>query len=130
VRFLDTSFVIALLRRRERHHTEAVAIWADAGSLVTTQAVVGEVWTFLRRREHFDAALVAVDALQRSGHVAIIETEADVHAAAWSWLRRHDEHPYSFVDAVSFEVMRRRRISEALAFDDDFTRAGYHEVRA
>jgi uncharacterized protein len=45
------------------------------------------------------------------------------------WLRRRDEHPYSFVDAVSFEVMRRRRLTEALAFDDDFTRAGYVEVR-
>jgi uncharacterized protein len=44
-------------------------------------------------------------------------------------LKRRDEHPYSFVDAVSFEVMRRRRLTEALAFDDDFTRGGFIEVR-
>lgn len=130
MRFLDTSFVIALLRGRERHHAQAAAIWStDGGPLLTTEGVVGEVWTFMRRREHHDAALVAVDALQRSPRVTVLDTDGDVHSAAWSWLRRHDEHPYSFVDAVSFEVMRRRRLNEVLAFDDDFTRAGYVEVR-
>ena len=49
--------------------------------------------------------------------------------AAWAWLTRHDERPYSFVDAVSFRVMRRRRLSEALAFDGDFAAAGFVEVR-
>jgi predicted nucleic acid-binding protein len=130
MRFLDTSFVIALLRRRERHHDEAAALWSTrTGPLLTTQGVVGEVWTFMRRREHHDAAIVAVDALQRSPRVTVLDTDADVHDAAWRWLRRHDEHPYSFVDAVSFEVMRRRRLREAFAFDDDFARAGYVEVR-
>jgi predicted nucleic acid-binding protein len=33
------------------------------------------------------------------------------------------------VDASSFVVMRRHRIAEALAFDGDFTAAGFVEVR-
>jgi predicted nucleic acid-binding protein len=48
---------------------------------------------------------------------------------AWVWLRRHDERPYSFVDATSFQVMRERRLREALAFDQDFTAAGFTELR-
>ena len=32
---------------------------------------------------------------------------------AWKWLRRHDERPYSYVDATSFELMRRERITDA-----------------
>jgi predicted nucleic acid-binding protein len=36
---------------------------------------------------------------------------------------------YSFVDATSFAVMRRRRIREALALDGDFNAAGFVEVR-
>lgn len=47
----------------------------------------------------------------------------------WQWLRRHDERDKSFVDATSFEVMRRERITEALAFDGDFTAAGFIELR-
>lgn len=49
--------------------------------------------------------------------------------AAWAWLRRHDERVYSFVDATSFAMMRQLRISEALAFDGDFSAAGFVEAR-
>ncbi len=48
---------------------------------------------------------------------------------AWGWLRKHDERAYSFVDATSFEVMRSGRLREALAFDQDFSAAGYLELR-
>lgn len=130
MRFVDTSFMVALLRRRERHHGDAGDVWrSNDQTLLTTQGVVGEVWTLMVRREHHGAAVTALDALQNSPRVTILETEADVHDAAWEWLRRRDEHEYSFVDAVSFEVMRRRRLTEALAFDGDFTRAGFVEVR-
>ena len=44
-------------------------------------------------------------------------------------LRRHDERVYSFVDATSFAVMRQLGITEALAFDGDFSAAGFIEVR-
>ncbi|MGH2926619.1 MAG: type II toxin-antitoxin system toxin 23S rRNA-specific endonuclease VapC20, partial [Solirubrobacteraceae bacterium] len=49
---------------------------------------------------------------------------------AWEWLRRHDEREYSFVDATSFALMRQLRLREALAFDGDFSAAGFVEVRA
>jgi predicted nucleic acid-binding protein len=35
----------------------------------------------------------------------------------------------SFVDATSFVVMRSLEIREALAFDGDFTAAGFVELR-
>ena len=47
---------------------------------------------------------------------------------AWSWLRKHDERTY-FVDAPSFQVMRDRRLREALAFDQNFAAAGFLELR-
>jgi predicted nucleic acid-binding protein len=53
----------------------------------------------------------------------------DVEDEAWRWLDRHDERSYSFVDATSFVVMRRRGVSEALAFDGDFSAAGFVELR-
>jgi predicted nucleic acid-binding protein len=34
----------------------------------------------------------------------------------------------SLVDRVSFELMRREGIERALAFDDDFTEAGFETV--
>lgn len=54
---------------------------------------------------------------------------AEVEDDAWRWLDRRDEREYSFVDATSFALMRRRRMREALAFDGDFSAAGFVELR-
>ena len=59
----------------------------------------------------------------------VVHVDPAMESDAWLWLRRHDEREYSFVDATSFAVMRRRRIREALAFDGDFSAAGFVEVR-
>lgn len=48
---------------------------------------------------------------------------------ALDWLRRHDERPYSFVDATSFAFMRSLGITQALAFDGYFAAAGFDELR-
>lgn len=59
--------------------------------------------------------------------MAIIDAQDE--AQAWAWLRDHDERVYSFVDATSFAIMRRRRLHTALAFDGDFAAAGFVEAR-
>ena len=59
----------------------------------------------------------------------MLQLESDVERDALRWLRRHDEREYSFVDATSFALMRRRRIDKALAFDGDFAAAGFAELR-
>ena len=55
--------------------------------------------------------------------------DSAIDERAGDWLARHDERSYSYVDATSFEIMRRERIAEALAFDGDFSAAGFVEVR-
>ena len=67
-------------------------------------------------------------ARQRDGLV-IHQVTPEQEARAWVWLRRLDEREYSFVDATSFQVMRDRRLREALAFDQDFASAGFIELR-
>ena len=67
--------------------------------------------------------------IERSARVSITTVDDSIDARAWQWLRRHDERAYSYVDATSFEIMRRERIAEALAFDGDFAAAGFVEVR-
>jgi predicted nucleic acid-binding protein len=62
-------------------------------------------------------------------NLAIIRIEPEIEREAWTWLLRHDEREYSFVDATSFAVMRRLGISNALAFDGDFSAAGFVELR-
>ncbi len=130
MKLVDTSFWVALFFAGDPHHSEARALWTgEADSLLCTNHVLGETWTFLRRRRGHADAVRAIDAIGGSPRVAQLQVEREVEEEAWVWLRRHDEREYSFVDATSFAVMRRRRLRQALAFDGDFGAAGFIEVR-
>ena len=130
MRFVDTSFWVALQLARDQHHETARELWRTVKTpLFTTNHVVGETWTFLGRRVGHAAALRFLEAVMGSPRMAIDHVNEAVEREAWDWLRRHDERPYSFVDATSFATMRRRRVSEALTFDGDFEAAGFVEVR-
>ena len=131
MRFVDTSFWFGLQDRLDRRHPEAAALAGGqaAERLVTSNHVVGETWTLIRRRLGHGAAVGFLDRLGHLRNVEVASADDALEAEAWVWLRRHDEREYSFVDATSFAMMRRRRIREALAFDGDFTAAGFVEVR-
>jgi predicted nucleic acid-binding protein len=91
--------------------------------VLTTNLVVGESWTFLRRKDSHRTALTfldRVDTLREAARLVMHRVTEDQERVAWEWLRRRDERVYSFVDATSFRVMRDRRLREALAFDRDF----------
>ncbi|MFN2388468.1 MAG: type II toxin-antitoxin system VapC family toxin [Actinomycetota bacterium] len=130
MRFVDTSFWVALRFRKDQRHAAARALWkARPGPLVTSNLVVGETWTFLRRRAGHLAAGQFRDAIGSLQSLVVRTIDEDVEADAWRWLKRHDERAYSFVDGTSFALMRRLRLREALAFDGDFAAAGFVEAR-
>jgi predicted nucleic acid-binding protein len=130
MRFVDSSFWIGLLILDDQHHQTAVRLWAmERQPLLTTNHVVGETWTFLRRRQGHRSAVDFVEGVVRSPKLTIVRVDEDAERDVWVWRRRHDERVYSFVDATSFAVMRRLRIREALAFDGDFSAANFTEAR-
>lgn len=130
-RFADTSFWFGLYTTADSRHQPASALWRQTDDrIVTSNLVLGETWTLLRlRRTSHRAALRLLDAIQASPRVEVSGVDARDELLAWAWLRDHDERVYSFVDATSFAIMRRRRLHEALAFDGDFSAAGFVEVR-
>jgi len=135
VKFADTSWWVAWALPDDGRHAEALAMVAQlrAGEqMLTTSLVVGETWTVLRRRDSHRSAVAFLDrveALSGARRLLVHAVTERQDAAARTWLRRHDERVYSYVDATSFEVMRDRRLREALAFGHDFTTAGFLEVR-
>jgi len=131
MRFADTSFWFGLQERRDQRHEQAQAlVRRGVGRVVTTNHVLGETWTLLRRRSGHAAAVGFLDRLHALPDVQIVHVDEASEREARRWLRARREREYSFVDATSFAVMRRRRIREALAFDGDFNAAGFVEMRA
>lgn len=135
MKFADTSWWVSWSLPGDARHGEAVAMLDHVGpteQVLTTNLVLGETWTFLRRKGDHQTALGFLDRaalLESSQRLAVHQVAAEQESSAWSWLRQHDERVYSFVDATSFEVMRGRRLREALAFDQDFAAAGFIELR-
>jgi uncharacterized protein len=130
--FVDTSFWIAWARSDDDRHADATSLVVAHGSesLLTSNHVRGEAWTFLRRRYGHRAAVGFLERLDRSSRVRLDFVSQELEAEALRWLRRHDEREYSYVDATSFALMRSLRIKRALAFDGDFEAAGFTELRA
>ena len=130
--FVDTSFWIAARLRRDRRHDEALQLLKrfNHETFVTSNAVRGETWTFLRKRAGHRDAVAYLDVLEGSERIRLHRVSEALEREAVAWLRRRDERDYSFVDATSFALMRSLRINEAFAFDGDFTAAGFIELRA
>ncbi len=130
--FVDTSFWVAQRLPRDGRHADAVALESaqPRAALVTSSAVVAETWTFLRRSADHRVAIRWLDRVRNAANVVVERIDETIEDEAWAWLRVHDERAYSFVDATSFALMRKLRITDALAFDGDFEAAGFTELRA
>jgi uncharacterized protein len=129
--FVDTSFWVAVQLPDDAHHLAAAGLLRAHAStpLATSNHVLGETWTFLRRRAGHRWAVRFLDHVSRSPRIEVVRVDEEVERDALTWLRRHDEREYSFVDATSFAWMRKRRITAAMAFDGDFAAAGFIELR-
>jgi uncharacterized protein len=130
--FVDTSFWFALTVPRDERHEEARELLARYRSspLVTTNHVRGETWTLLRRRAGHRVAVAFLAGVDAAARLRVEFVTPELEADALTWLRRHDERPYSFVDATTFALMHELRIREAFAYDDDFAAGGFIELRA
>jgi hypothetical protein len=85
-------------------------MWSPGRVLLTTNHVVGETWTFLRRRDGHASARAFLGAVGSADWLTVVQVDEGIEREARAWLRRHDERVYSFVDATSFVVMRRERL--------------------
>lgn len=129
--FLDTSLIYALADRRDEFHGVARTRFDRAlvsrRPLVTHNYVLAESMALLERRLDLRTALE----FSRNAHaLEIAWVTAPLHREALAALAAGPGAGAgagaSFVDQVSFAVMRRRGITEALALDADFVAAGFN----
>jgi len=128
--FLDTAGWFAALSPRESGHAKAMSVYADAARrgllLVTTPLVAAEMHTLILRWRDPHAGAFFLESVFESGAHHVVWPDDDLIQSALSrWIRRFVDKPVSLADAVSFDVMRRERITRALTFDRHFAAAGY-----
>lgn len=124
--FVDTGYILALVNENDQHHAEAVALSQkhDGQPIVVTDAVLLEIGNALSRIDR-DAAVVIIDDLRDSSGVTVVDLTPELFQSGLDLYRRHTDKQWGLVDCVSFVVMRQRKLTTALAFDQHFIQAGF-----
>ena len=125
--FVDSGGFYAVLVADDAHHSAARSIFEKAASegwaLVTTNAVVFEAHALLLKRAGREVALGFLDMLEEDDYQVERVRSAD-EIQAVTLIRTHRDKDYSLCDALSFVVMQRLDLSEAVAFDRHFRQYG------
>lgn len=125
--YCDTSGLYALLDADSHEHRQAVAIWerlrAERHEMVCANYVLVECLALIQRRlglpalQDFQAAIVPlleIEWMDAAAHERIVQALLTAHS-----------RQLSLVDCASFDVMRRRGIKAAFAFDRHFGEQGF-----
>ena len=127
--FLDANHLIALEVSDDQHHDDAWQHWTklleSSPFLVTTSYVLDEVVTFLNsRRQHSKAVRVGNNLLAASP-IQLIHVDEGLFYEGWQFFEQHADKTFSLTDCISFVVMKRLEMTEALTFDKHFDQAGF-----
>ena len=129
----DTSGFFSLLDSADPQHSKAIA-WMDSQATrvrpISTEWVVGETCTLLAARKRPHLVKRFLDSLERSTALLVINPDDALVQSAKVLIRRQPEQGYSFVDCLSFCLMKERGIREALTTDGHFRKAGYTPLLA
>jgi len=125
--FLDTSALYSVFDRGQAESADAAAVWErlvrSEAALLTSNYVVLELTTLLQRRLGFDAVAAFQDFVLP--WVEIVWVDADLHDGALAVVLAAQRRSVSLVDAVSFGLMRSRRVRHAFTLDGHFAEQGF-----
>jgi len=127
--FVDTSGFYALLVRRDDQHEKASRLLRDSAArsrrFLTTDYVLDETATLLKARRHGHLLRAFFDSVLSSSACRIEWTDTQQFRESSAYFLSQRDLPWSFTDCLSFVVMRRRRLREALTKDAHFAEAGF-----
>ncbi len=128
--FLDTSGWFAALNPKEARHKSALAAYRALierrAPIVTTNLVVAEMQILISRFRGAAEGVRFLDSLYQDPSHEVVFVDRDTERMAVDrWLRRFTDQRLSLADAVSFELMKARRLRQVLALDARFELAGF-----
>lgn len=121
--FVDTSAFYVLGSEADEHHRIAADVLAglarERAVLCTSNFVLAETYGLMIRRCGRASAQAFLERV-RDGLVQVHQATVEDQKRAEAILEQYDDQDFSYVDAVSFAVIERRKIRHAFALDSHF----------
>jgi len=124
--FADSFYYFALLNERDPAHKTATAfVRTFRGWMVTTGWVLTELGDGLAKPANRAAFLLVLDTVRAEQNTTVVACSDEVLDAGIDLYRQRLDKYWSLTDCISFVVMRREGITEALTGDRHFEQAGF-----
>jgi len=125
-RFADTSFYIALFNPRDEAHSQALRYAEQADlSIVTTAWVLAELANYLANTPNRGLFASFVRDLRRKPQVTIVPPDGVLFEEGIRLYDQREDKTWSLTDCISFLVMQRHEVKDALTTDHHFEQAGF-----
>ena len=125
----DSAAWLALYDRSDKYHARARQAFRELAerkvNFVVTDYLIAESIMLIMRRAGHATAVMCGDWLLNSPRVRIMRADIDLWNETWRLFKRYNDKVFSFVDCLSFVVMRRERLVDAFTFDHHFEQMGF-----
>ena len=124
--FLDTGYLIALIRKKDQFHAAAMeASELYPGPFLTTDLILVELANSLSKPLYRKTVVTVIEKIQTDSNTTVIPFASEGMSRAFSLFKRRKDKTWGMVDCYSFVVMKKRRVRYALTFDEHFQQAGF-----
>jgi predicted nucleic acid-binding protein len=124
--FADSFYLLALFNPRDSAHKRAVECSRTfEGTIATTEWVLTEVADALSNPINRIGCVAFIDDLRSSPRFEVELASSALFCAGWSLYAARPDKDWSLTDCISFVVMQKRGITEALTGDRHFEQAGF-----
>ncbi|HLW67063.1 MAG TPA: PIN domain-containing protein [Gemmataceae bacterium] len=124
--FADTFYFLALINARDQAHARAISYTAAfQGRMVTTAWVLTEFADAMSHPSNRAEFIAAWNDLQANPNVQIVSPEQNLFTDGIQLFANRADKKWSLKECISFVVMRRDGIIEALTGDHHFEQAGF-----
>jgi len=127
--FADTAFWIALASRRDEYHERAAAwsryVVSAGGRVHTTEPVL---WEWLNGMSHPAVRSVVANGYRQCHQddtVHVVGVSDEIRKSSVALYESRSDKAWSLTDCMSFVVMKKWGIQEALTSDRHFEQAGF-----
>lgn len=126
--FADTSFFVAFLNPADSFHTTAIKQMAILRPIITTSWILLELGNYVCDSPQRRLFAPFIQELKGDATIQIIPSEEELFQAGLELYNDRLDKGWSLTDCISFVVMSRFGLTDALTADRHFLQAGFNTL--